>query len=163
MELTNKIKSGFMLLEIIIAIAIISIAFISLIGVILLSVNVSMSVRKETQANSLMIEEVEALRSFRDGTQWASNGLGTAAVGSNNLYHLSSSSNSWALVTGAETAGIFTRQAYFENVSRNASSDIEAVYNPLNNDNDTKKITIIISWPDKTMKDVLYLTNWKNN
>lgn len=157
-------KNGFVLLEIIIAITLIIIVFSILLGVAFSTLSISSLIQKETQADSLIKEEFEALRSFRDGTQWATNGLGTVNTGSSNPYHLINNSNSWSLVSGTETVGIFTRKIVFEKVSRNPSTyDIEEVYNQSHVDADTIKVTITISWLNKTIQDVLYLTNWKSS
>lgn len=154
---------GFMFLEIVIAIALISIVFITLLGVGVLVLNVSGSIQKQTQADFLVKEEFEALRNFRDGTQWATNGLGIVNTGIDNPYHLINDSGTWTLVSGVEVVGIFTKKIIFDNVSRvSPAGDIEAVYNISRDDADTKKVTVIISWQDKTMQIVSYLTNWKN-
>ena len=52
-----KNTKGFLLVEIVIAVALISIAFIALLGIGLLTLNVSNSVNKQTQADFLIKEE----------------------------------------------------------------------------------------------------------
>lgn len=157
-----KNNLGFIFIEILIATALISIVFITLLGIGLLSINVSNAVQKEIQADSLVKEEFEAIRNFRDGTTWATNGLGTVNVGIANPYYLVVSSGKWALASGTEIVGIFTRKVVFDNVSREvATQNIEAVYNAGRNDVDTKKATVTITWADKTLQSVSYFTNWK--
>lgn len=157
-------NSGFTFIEILIAIALIGIVFTTLLGVGFLVLNVSSSIKKQTQADSLIKSEFEALRNFRDGTQWAINGLGTVNTGSGNPYYLVNNSGEWELVFGTETSGIFARQIVFDEVSRDPSTkNIETVYNPSNRDIDTKKITITVTWPNRTMQTVSYFTNWKND
>lgn len=157
----NTKKTGFILLEIIIAITLITIVFVILLGVSFSALNLSTSAQKETQADSLIKEEFEALRNFRDGTTWATNGLGTVNTGSGNPYYLVNNSNKWALTSGTETVGIFTRKIVFDKVSRDASMNI--VSSGGTNDSDTIKVTITVSWPGRTLQDVSYLTNWKND
>ena len=152
---------GFLLIEIIIAVALISIVFITLLGVGVITLNVSNSIQKETQADSLVKEEFEALRSFRDGTTWATNGLGTVNTGNSNPYHLVNDSDEWVLVAGAETKGIFTRQVIFDKVSRDSAGNVEYAYNSSNDDADTRKITVTVSWRDRSIQTVSYFTNWK--
>lgn len=158
----KKDSPGFIFLEILIAIALISIVFVTLLGVGFLVMNVSSSVQKETQADSLIKEEFEALRNFRDKTQWNTNGLGTVNTGSGNPYHLVNGTG-WSLVAGAETTGIFSRQIIFDRVSREAvTGNIESAYNPSQDDPDTRKITVTVSWSGKVIQSVSYFTNWKN-
>jgi hypothetical protein len=66
-----KNNSGFIFLEVVISVALISIAFISLLGVGLLVLNVSESIKKQTMASSLIKEEFE----------WLSNLLGIGGKG----------------------------------------------------------------------------------
>lgn len=157
----KKSNSGFLLIEIIIAIALISTVFITLLGVGVLVINVSGTIQKQTQADSLIKDELEALRNFRDGTTWATNGLGVINTGSSNPYHMVINSNKWTIVSGAETAGIFTRKIIFDDVSRDASGNIDDIYNVSRNDADTIKVTVVITWLDKTIQNIMYLTNWK--
>lgn len=160
----NKNKSGFMLLEIIISIAIIVIAFGALIGVAFLVIKTSSSIHTQTQANFMVREEFEAVRNFRDGTTWATNGLGIVNTGDSNPYHVINSSNKWSLASGVETAGIFSKKVVFDKVSRvSGAGDIEPVYNPSHVDNDTVKVTVTVSWAGKTLQAVSYFTNWKDD
>ncbi|MCX6720507.1 MAG: hypothetical protein NTW11_01760 [Candidatus Staskawiczbacteria bacterium] len=154
----NKNNSGFLLLEIIISIAIIVIAFVSLIGVAFLAINTSSSVQKQTQADSLVREEFEAVRNFRDGTTWATNGLGIINTGSANPYHAVINANKWTLVAGVETTGIFTRSVVIDKVYRDGSGNISTSGTL---DADTIKVTVTVSYTGKTIQDMSYFTNWK--
>jgi len=145
-----------MFLEIIISLALISIAFVTLFGVGILAINTSASMKTETQADFLIKEEFEALRNFRDGTTWATNGLGFATTGI--PYHLVNSSNKWSLVPGIETIGIFTRSVIFDAVYRDASGNIASsgTIDPW-----SLKATVTIAWQGRTMQVISYFTNWK--
>ncbi len=161
-SMAKKENFGFMLLEIIISIAIITIVFVTLSGIGVLVINTSSSIRNETKADFLMKEEFEAVRNFRDGTTWATDGLGAVNTGSGNPYYLTNNLGNWALVSGTEIDGVFTRKVIFDKVSRDpVTHDIEDIYNPTNNDSDTRKITVIITWQGKTSQVVSYFTNWK--
>ena len=111
-------------------------------------------------------EEFEALRSFRDGTNWATNGLGTVNFTDANPYYLfldSSDTPKWVLRAGIETTGIFARYIVFDKVSRDPSTYyIQNVYNSSNDDPKTVKVKVTISWLDKISRVVAYLTNWQN-
>ncbi|MBI1866175.1 MAG: hypothetical protein HYS02_00205 [Candidatus Staskawiczbacteria bacterium] len=152
-------------MDILISIAIISIVFITIVSIGTMSLNISSLITNTNQADSLIKEEIESLRSFRDGTDWFVNGLGTVNKGINNPYHIfldtSSNPNKWNLAQGTETTGIFTRQIVFDNVSRDpATNNIEDNYNQSHNDPDTIKVTVTVAWPNKTSKVIMYLTNW---
>ena len=155
----NDKNFGFIFLEILIAIALISIVFIVLLSMGFSSVSTSSSIRKEVQVDFLVKEEFEALRSFRDGTTWATNGLGTVNFTESNPYRLFLDSGvtppKWTLQTGTETVGIFTRYVFFDRVSRNpGTGNIESVYNGYNNDSDTIKVTVAVTWLNKTSRVV---------
>ncbi len=169
LNLKSKIlncKKGFIFLEILIAVALIGIVFITLLGTGFLAVTISTSIQQETQADSLIKEEFEAIRSFRDSTVWTTNGLYAVNFGNANPYHmfLDTSINParWVLQTGAETIGIFTRNIVFDKVSREpGTQNIENVYNVAYNDPNTIKATITIAWLAKTSQVVAYFTNWQ--
>src|SRR3989344_2187390 len=161
-----KNESGSILLEAFIAIMVIGISFAFLLDLGALSVKVSTSIQKSTQANFLLREGMEITRSFRDGTTWATNGLGSVSIGSANPYYFlldtSVNPNKWSLTSGTETVGIFTRKVIFEKVSRDpATSNLQGTYNPSYDDQNTRKVTVTVSWPEKTMDLITYFTNWK--
>lgn len=148
--------AGFVFLEIIIAISLISLVFITLLNVGFLSINLSASVRKTTQANSLIKEEFEAIRSYRDGTTWAT--FKAVSFGGTNYYYFNLVGNAWNRVSGTEATGIFTRRVIFDQVYRDGSGNI-APSGTL--DDNTIKATVTVGWPGKTLSAVNYLTNWQ--
>lgn len=154
-------NKGFIFVEILVAVAFIGVVFVTLLGIGFSVLNVSASIKKEVQANFLAKEEIEALRNFRDGTQWASNGLGVVNTGVGNPYYLVDNSGAWALVGGAETIGIFARNVFIDRASREpGTQNIESTYNSYNDDSDTRKITAVVNWPGHTLQIVSFLTNW---
>ncbi len=160
-------KTGFIFLEILIAIAIISIVFTVLLGIGFSAINILSSIKKQTQADFLAKEELEALRSYRDGTTWASNGLGIVDSGDINPYYLvldNGATPKWTLQLGQETVGIFTRYVVFDWVSRNppVTGYIEDTYHDANRDDQTVKVKVTVSWLGKVSQVFAYLTNWQN-
>lgn len=158
-------NKGFVFLEILIAVALISLVFMLLLGIGFSSVSLATSIQKAALADSLIKEELEAVRSFREGTVWATDGLGTMTVGSANPYYLSLDATvnppKWKLNSGTETVGEFTRSLVFDNVSRDPlTQNIETIYNASNNDSDTRKITVTVTLGAKTYQVISYLTNW---
>ncbi len=156
-------KNGFIFLEVLIAITLIGIVCIPLFGIMFQFINLSVALQKSAQANALIKEEAEAVRSFRDGTTWATNGLGSLTTGS--AYYMatvtSSGVTSWKPDAGTENGGSFTRKVVVDSVSRDPSTqNIEGVYNASHNDANTRKVTVTVTEAGATYNVVLYLTNW---
>ncbi|MFC1629700.1 hypothetical protein ACFL11_00520 [Patescibacteria group bacterium] len=156
----QKSKKGASVIELLVVIFIIVVALTSLFGVVAFSLGVSTSIKITTQANALAQETVEAVRNFRDGTAWDTDGLGTLALGT--AYYPEKSVGvppEWTLAAGEETIDIFTRKVVFSSVVRDANDDI--VESGGVNDPDTKKATITISWDAKELEIETYFTNWR--
>ncbi|MEK7664500.1 MAG: hypothetical protein AAB340_03655 [Patescibacteria group bacterium] len=156
----NK-NSGFIFLEIIISIALISIVFITLLGVGFLSLNVSQSLQKSSESDSLIAEEIEAVRAFRDSTAsaWSTTGIGSLNTASDYHFVLSGSPPSWSVVTGSEVLGDFTRKVVFDSVQRDANGYI--VLSGGTDDPDTRKVTVQVISSSKNYQTITYLTNWQ--
>lgn len=168
MAIEKKLKTnnGFSVVELMVVVAIISTTFVGLLGMVSFSLGVSTLMKQTLQANNMAQETMEAVRNFRDGTDWGTNGLGTKTGAS---YYpektLLDVPPKWNLITGAKTAGIFTRKVVFESVSRDSfTKDIETVYNPVNDDPGTKKAIVTVSWQEKNrnhqVEITTYFTNW---
>jgi len=157
-------ERGFTIVEIIIAIVVV----VSVFGTILsfFSLDIKNSARNRTRLQAILLaqEAMEAVRNFRDNTIWSENGLGILIAGTN--YHPVVASSGWSIVSGNEITGIFTRNIVFYNTSRGVNDDIESVYNPANNDPDTKKVMVMVSWDDQygpaSESLTSYITNWRN-
>ncbi|OGZ66683.1 MAG: hypothetical protein A3C50_02235 [Candidatus Staskawiczbacteria bacterium RIFCSPHIGHO2_02_FULL_43_16] len=157
--------AGFIFLEILIAVTLISVVFVTLLGVGFSALTLATSLQKTAQADSLIKEELEAVRSFREGTTWQTNGLATKSIGSANPYYATLDPEinppAWQLTEGIETVGDFTRKVVFDAVSRDlATNNIEAVYNATRDDPDTRKVTVTVTLGAKTYQVISYLTNW---
>ena len=170
LNLKSKIlnqKRGFVFLEILVSVALISVVFITLLGIGALALNTSFDIQKRTQVDSLVKEEIEAVRAFMDSTAttWGTNGLGSVNTGSGSPYYLvldSSTPPKWTLQAGTETIGVFTRKVIFDKVSRNPTTkEIESTYNAANDDPDTRKVTVNVVWKGTTYQVVTYFTNWQ--
>lgn len=171
MAIIKKFKNekGLSIVEILIITAIIGIALTSLLGIATFSLRIATLEREVTQANILAQKIMEAVRNFRDETDWDNDdpqdqydGLGVLTTGV--AYYPEKSSDippKWMLVQREETIDGFTRKVVFEDVSRDTNDDIEQVYNPNNDDPDTKKTTVTVSWKDKKVEIVTCFTNWK--
>jgi len=159
----NKENTGFTIVEIIVVIAIIITAFIAILSFFIFENRTSDRGRIRLRAISLLEETMEAVRNFRDNTDWEINGVGTMGSGTN--YHPVMASKSWDIISGNEAIDGFTRVIIFTSISRDANDNIEQTYNPLRNDSDTKKVSIIITWKDRdtpTSESLgTYITNWR--
>jgi len=158
----NKEK-GIAVVEILVVVGVIAIIISSLLGVVVFSLKLSVSVKETTTADALAQEVIEAVRNFRDGTEWDSGGLGALNTGS--AYYPEKSGGTppaWMLVEGEETIDSFVRKVIFERASRDPGTNIiEDVYSFGNDDPDTVKVIATVSWENKKVEIITYFTNWR--
>lgn len=146
------------MIEILVVIAIITIALSSLLGMAILSLKISNSLKDTSQADVLTRDTMEAIRNFRDGTSWYIDGIGILPNNTDCYFRVSGSS-AWEFVPGVETIDQFSRKVVFYDVMRDANRNIvqaDGVVDP-----DTKKVEVTVSWKDKEIKIEAYFTNWK--
>lgn len=156
-------KKGISVVEILIVIAIISIALTSLLGLALLSLQVSTQMKENIQAINLAQEAIEAVRNIRDNSNW------TKLVNGN--HGLTNAGGYWDFVGTENIINGFTRTILIEDVYRdNTPGDSEATDDIETDgvieasdylDPNTKKITVSVSWKGKRVEIVTYLTNWR--
>lgn len=157
-QISNGVKNlqsekGISIIEILVVIAIISIALVSLLGVASFSLKISAQMKENTQAVNLAQEAIEALRSIRD-SNWTKL--------TNGNHGLTNALGYWDFAGTENVIDGFTRVILIENVSRDPTTDnIETAYNPANNDPNTKKLTSTVTWKDEKVEIITYLTNWK--
>lgn len=160
----HKTGAGFTIIEIIVVIAVIATVFVAIIGFFIFDSRVAERGQMRLRAVALVEEALEAVRNFRDITDWESAGIATLNTGID--YHPVSSSAGWDIVSGDENVDNFVRKIIFEKVSRNGNDDIESVYNSLNDDPNTRKVTAVVGWSDRqgnaSESITTYITNWKN-
>jgi len=153
-------NKGVSIVEILVVSAIIGTAFVSLLGLAALSLKSSTLIKETTQAENIAKETIEAVRNLRDGTTWGTDGLGTLTPGIS--YYPEIDITEWTLAQGEETINGFTRKVVFEKVSRDpGTKNIEATYNPVNDDPNTRKVTVTVFWKSRKVEIITYLTNWK--
>lgn len=155
----QKIIKGATIIEILIVIFIIVVALIGIFNLINLSLNASNLIKETTLANSLAQETMEAVRNFRDGTNWNSDGLGIILVNTNYFPQKSGTPPKWQLVQGTETINNFTTKVIFNEVLRDGNKNI--VESGGTNDPNTRKATVTVSWKNKEVKITTYFTNWR--
>ncbi|KPJ55056.1 hypothetical protein AMJ47_02085 [Parcubacteria bacterium DG_72] len=154
---------GFSIIEVLIAVSIITIAFINFLGIVSFSLKSAGFVKKVNQANFLAQETIEATRSFRDNTTWDSDGLASLAVNTDYYPSLTGvSTPSWSITLGQEVIGNFSRKVVFYRVSRDpVSFDIESVYNSSNDDPNTRKAVATVYFDSRSIEVTTYFTNWQ--
>lgn len=149
---------GFGLLEIVVAISVISFSLFGVMSAVILALRVSEGSEKNIQAAYLLEEGVEALRILRD-ISWQ-NKIADLATGVN--YYFVFSDGSWQATTSAPALidQTFERKFVLENVYRDDSDDI-AQSGSL--DNGTKKAVVTVSWQARqgttTQNTAIYLSN----
>lgn len=154
-------KSGFGLLEIVVAVSLAAVALFSISAVSQVSLRVVEENTKKIQAAFLLEEGIEALKIMRDESwQTAINPLA-----SNTDYFLEFTGNMWkATTTPVFVDGIFERKFNLFDVYRDINDDITQAGTL---DADTKKIKVLVSWNSRagttTRAITTYITNLFNN
>ena len=150
-------------MEALIAIMIITVALTSILSLATLSSIVTSIAKQTTQATLFVQDTMEALRNFRDGTDWNVNGLGTFSLNTAHYVEQIGSPAQWQLVVGSEIIDGFTRSVQFQETRRDSvTKDIVETGGDL--DPDTKRIVVEVSWTERgrshEVELVTYLTNW---
>jgi prepilin-type N-terminal cleavage/methylation domain-containing protein len=151
-------QKGISIIELLVVVAIISIALVGLLNTTSVSLKFSSLMKENDQAKALAEEALEIVRNFRDGTTWNTNGLGILTL--NTAYHPEKigSPPRWNLVLGEENINIFTRKIVIKKVFRDFSSNIALTGTE---DVNTKQIVATISWRNRKLEISTYLTNWR--
>lgn len=143
-QLRNRLKSGFGVIEVLVAAVIISLVLFGLHATSVQALRLIQQSTKRTQATFLIEETIEALRAKRD-TGWSTS-LGTLTAGA--TYYLELSGGAWTITTiNIFIDDAFERKFVIENVYRDGNDDI-ATSGTL--DPDTKKIIATVSWHAQT-------------
>ena len=144
---------GISVIEILIVIAIITTTLVSLLGIASFSLRIYTQMKENTRAVNLSQEAMEAVRNIRD-SDWTKL--------TNGNHGLTNTGGYWDFAGTENVINGFTRTILIENTSRDPTTDdIEITYNPANDDTNTKKVTITVSWKNKEVEIITYLTNWK--
>lgn len=157
----NASERGVGMLEIVIAVAIISAAFFSVLQINTFTLKAMQDRNDKARALAYAQEGIEAMRNMRDGG-WTANisGLTFGAT-----YYLTTSGSQWALtgINPGVIGGKFTRTIVLDNVSRDINDDIITVGGA--DDPKTKKVTVAVSWgtPLKNVQLVTYITDILKN
>ena len=156
-------KNGLSLIEILVAITIISTTLVSLLGLTSFALRITSSINQTNRANNIAQGLMEQVRNFRDGTLWNVDGLGIVATNTDYYIQKSGTPLKWQPVEGTETIDVFTKKIVFEDVMRDANDDIITAGGI--NDPNTKKASVTVFWDERGISHQIelasYFTNWR--
>ena len=133
-------KKGFMTVEILVAISIITISVITATSVAQKSIYVSSQALHTTEAGFLLEEGAEAVRILRDNG-WSN----ISALSTNANYYPTFSASTWILSVTPNNVDNFTRTVTIANVNRDNTQDISSTGT---NDPGTKLVTVTVTWKE---------------
>jgi Tfp pilus assembly protein PilV len=134
-----KNSKGFLIIEVIMVIFIISISMWAIMSVAQKSIQLSQRSLHSNQATFLLEEGAEATRMIRDAT-WSN----ISSLTVNTDYYLSFSGNTWTLTSNPEILGNFSRRIRFSNVNRNTTTG--SISSSGSVDAGTKLVSIYVDW-----------------
>jgi prepilin-type N-terminal cleavage/methylation domain-containing protein len=146
----SKNSRGFTLVEVIIACSIISVTVLTLMSAASKGIELSNRALRQTQANMLLEEGTEAIKTIRD-IDWTT--VANLTPGTNYYLFFNTTTNVWSLNTSSTASSgliptypidsIFTRKVVVSAVNRDSNGDIAGTGTL---DGRTKKITVTVSW-----------------
>ena len=149
-------QRGATLIEVLVAIALTGILFPALATALITAHAGRSTTIQQLRATSLLKEGTEAVRSVRE--------KGWTNVATDGTYHPVVSGSAWALSSGTETLGGFTRQIVISTPERNAAGALVASGGT--NDPSTKHVVVTVSWTtpyNGSITSDSYLTRWQND
>jgi type II secretory pathway pseudopilin PulG len=159
----SKRQKGITAVEILTVIFIFGIGITSLFGLFTLGLKNTYNAQQTTKAIAFAQEAMDAAINFRDTTEWATNGFGLLSLDTPYHPEAKSATSGWQLVSGEEIIDQFTRKIVLQAVQRDASGDIVSSGGTV--DPNTKKVIVIVTWPEqginKELRLTTYLTNWR--
>jgi type II secretory pathway pseudopilin PulG len=163
----SKNVSGQILIEVIIAGAIIVLVAATIVNLLQTSSRAISETRAKTSATFLAQEEIEAMRAI-SRENWLN--IANLATGTINHYYATSSAGKWVATSGDEIINLnditYTRYVWFDDVYR-SETDGSIVTSGGYFDPSTKKMTVKITWQtpqgiSSDFTDTLYLTRFLN-
>lgn len=159
----RSFRAGFTLVEVVVAAAMITIAFVAIAMYYKKVLDVSEDTTRHIQSGFLLEEGLEATKLLRD-EGWNAN-IGSLSTTTN--YYLTWSGTFWRTTTvPLKVENVFTRTIKFSDVRRDGVDSIAAAGTL---DSGTKKVTVSVTWPVKggsgmaTDTAETYLTNLFSN
>lgn len=159
-----KFNQGLGMLEVLMAISLLTLLFIYLLSVLNLALKTSSQQRLESKAYGLLQESVEGLRNFRDGTDWNVNGIATFTLGA--AYHLEKTGTplKWQVVSDVSTVDGFSQSIVFNAVQRDVGSSSIVESGGVIDTNSIKAV-VKINWQEgsktRELQSIVLLTDWQ--
>ncbi|MFH0890490.1 MAG: hypothetical protein V1856_00470 [Candidatus Liptonbacteria bacterium] len=156
-------RRGQLLMELLLAVSALAILGGLAAQMVIVSIRGNRVSNERGVAQGLMNETLEAVRSVAE-EKWQN--IYNLTKSSQHYYPVASSTR-WIVTAGDENVsanGItYTRYLVVNDVSRDASRDIENSYNAANDDPSTQKITVSVSWPNAdALSNDIYILRWRN-
>lgn len=162
-------KKGLSIIELIIAIFILGSVMVAFFEMAIFSYKILKQNKNKIKAAYWAEEGVEAVRSIRDKISWSDDldgKIGLGEVDTDTIYYLIISGDEWQLTTvnPGPLEEMFQRKITFNYVSRDpANGDIEDIYNPINDDGDSRKVNLEINWLEGSQYENLILVTYITN
>ncbi|MEK7452988.1 MAG: hypothetical protein AAB614_02015 [Patescibacteria group bacterium] len=163
----KTLERGSLLLEILVAISVLSFIAIGISQIMSVSLQSSKVGGQRTVALGIAQEEIEVLRAIIKESWQNIYGLNKGIA---NKYHISNltadcGSQKWCLVSGQVMDTLnglaYTKYIYIDDVSR-TTGEIDAVYSLGNDDPSTQKVSVFISWQGGNLDLFEYFTRSRN-
>lgn len=159
--IVRKSERGVGIIDILVSIAVITLAFWSFYQVAVLGVRVKQESERRDTAVFLAQEAIETVRFARDGS-WSTN-IAPLALGTD--YYVSASGTQWVFSTTDPGLinNLYTRTVRFDQVLRDTITDDISASGV--EDIDTREVTVTVFWggEPKNYEIVTYLTNFLFN
>lgn len=139
---TKNTNSGFMVVELLIAIFIVVTSILAFSNVAQKSINVSRQSLDTSQASFLLEEGAEVVRLYRD-IRWSN--ISGMTTGVDYYMDFDVARSTWYFTTTPNTVDKFTRRIVFESVNRDGNGNIAVVGSV---DSGTRLVTVYVSWTD---------------
>lgn len=158
-----KLNSGQALMEVILATAIFGLIAVTLIAMTVGSLRGIQQGGEQSEAQSLALEGIEAVRSIRDRA-WNENTFSTSSISvAGGLWRFGAEGST-------ETIGKFTRTVSFQDVCRDNGTDDIVTCGTADSYTDvqSKEVLVIITWitgvgATNTIERRAYMTNWDSS
>lgn len=157
MHISHSSRSGQMLIELLLAIALLMVVVPALLGGFMASRDGRVNQEKRFNATLLLREAKTAMLAVREGS-WD-------AIATNGTYHPSVNAGAWELASGSESIDGYTREIIVSDVQRvggtGAVVESGGVVDP-----STKEITLRVSWgggPGESVETSLFMTRFLDN